>query len=205
MSGGKNFYSKVQRWVDELKLAFYGAVLATKKKRFMIPFVIIFIVFGTILNMLTSGSSAFTLFFNADLGGKCMILRDAFLGLFGVNRNLIDWLFIFFMSLLQATILSLVIFVYKYRKDSANLQNAGIITGLIVLSSGCPTCGTTVLGPILVSIAGSSGMAMVGTVSWILTLVSLIVALFAFKKVGFEAYAIIMEERFKNKKGKKDE
>jgi hypothetical protein len=57
---------------------------------------------------------------------------------------------------------------------------------------------------VLVSIAGSSGMAMVGTVSWILTLASIVIALFAFKKVGFETYAIIMEERYKKKKGTKD-
>ena len=205
MSGGKKFYSKIQRWFDELKLAFYGAILATKKKRFLIPFFVIFFVFGMLLNQLTGGTAAFSLLAHANFGGKIMILRDAFLGIFGVNRNFIDWFFIFFMSLLQATILSLVIFVYKYRKDSTNLQNAGIITGLIVLSSGCPTCGTTILAPVLVSIAGSSGMAMVGTVSWILTLASIVIALFAFKKVGFETYAIIMEERYKKKKGTKDE
>ena len=99
--------------------------------------------------------------------------------------------------------IGLVSFVLKYRKDTADLQNAGIITGLIVLGSGCPTCGTTVLTPIIISILGSSGMAMAGAMSWGLTIASIILALIVFKKVGFETYAIIKSEEFTKKKGRK--
>ena len=203
MSGGKSFYSKLQKWVDEFRLSLYGAVLAFKKKRFLVSFIISFIIFGTLLNLLASGSAGFALFSHADFPGKLEILKNAFLGTFGFNREFIDWLFMFFITILQSTLIGLVIFVFKYRKDSANLENAGIITGLIVLGSGCPTCGTSVLAPIIISIAGSSGMAIVGTVSWILTILSVIIALFALKKVGFETYAILMEERYNSKKEKK--
>ena len=203
MSGGRKFYSKLQRWADEFKLALYGVVLATKKKRFIISFLIAFIFFGTLLNLLAAGSATFNILTRVSLPDKIGLLFNAFLGTFGVNRNFQDFIFIFLMTVLQATLIGLVVFVYKYRKDSANLQNAGIITGLIVLGSGCPTCGTTILAPIIVSIAGSSGMAIAGTVSWILTLASFIVALFALKKVGFETYAIIKSEEYSKKKGKK--
>ncbi len=203
MSGGKKFYSKVQRWADEFKLAIYGAILATKKKRFLITFLISFIVFGTLLNMLAGGSASFNLFIHVDFVGKLEILRDAFLGTFGVNRIFVDWIFIFIVTILQSVLISLVVFVFKYRKDSANIQNAGIVTGLIILGSGCPTCGTTILAPIIISIMGSSGMAVAGTISWILTAASIIIALLALKKVGFETYAILMEKKYKEKKGKK--
>ena len=203
MSGGKKFYSKVQRWADEFKLAIYGASLATKKKRFLITFLISFIVFGTLLNMLAGGSASFNLFIHVDFVGKLEILRDAFLGTFGVNRIFVDWIFIFIVTILQSVLISLVVFVFKYRKDSANIQNVGIVTGLIILGSGCPTCGTTILAPIIISIMGSSGMAVAGTISWILTAASIIIALLALKKVGFETYAILMEEKYKEKKGKK--
>ncbi|MBQ6486587.1 hypothetical protein IJI76_02585 [Candidatus Saccharibacteria bacterium] len=203
MSGGKKFYSKVQRWADEFKLAIYGAILATKKKRFLITFLISFIVFGTLLNMLAGGSASFNLFIHVDFVGKLEILRDAFLGTFGVNRIFVDWIFIFIVTILQSVLISLVVFVFKYRKDSANIQNVGIVTGLIILGSGCPTCGTTILAPIIISIMGSSGMAVAGTISWILTAASIIIALLALKKVGFETYAILMEEKYKEKKGKK--
>lgn len=203
MKGCTNFYSKLQRWGDEFKLAIYGAVLCFKRKRFLIAFFIAFIVFGTLLNLLASGSAAFNLLTRVDFFHKIELLWNAFLGTFGINREFQDFIFIFLLTILQSVLIGLVAFVYKYRKDSANLQNAGIITGLIILGSGCPTCGTTVLAPIIISIAGSSGMAIAGTVSWVLTLASFTIALFALKKVGFEAYAIIKSEEYTKKKGKK--
>lgn len=203
MRGGNKFYSKLQRWADEFKLAIYGAILCFRKKRFLIAFLIAFVIFGTLLNLLASGSATMNILSVVDFPHKLEILWNAFLGTFGVNRNFQDFIFIFLLTLLQSVLIGLVVFVYKYRKDSTNLQNAGIITGLIVLGSGCPTCGTTVLAPIIISIAGSSGMAIAGTVSWVLTLASIIIALFALKKVGFEAYAIIKSEEFSKKKGTK--
>ena len=203
MSGVNTFYSKLQRWLDEFKLAFYGVFLATRKKRFIIAFFVAFLIFGTLLNLLASGSAAFNILMKVGLFDKITLLLNAFLGTFGVGRELSDFLFIFSITVLQSALIGLVVFVYKYRKDSSNLQNAGIITGLIVLGSGCPTCGTTLLAPIIISIAGSSGMVIAGTVSWVLTVLSIIIALLALKKVGFEAYAIIKSEEFK-KKGKKE-
>lgn len=203
MRGGNKFYSKVQRWADEFKLAIYGAILCFRRKRFLIAFFIAFVIFGTLLNLLASGSATFNILSVVDFPHKLEILWNAFLGTFGVNRIFQDFIFIFLLTILQSILIGLVVFVYKYRKDSTNLQNAGIITGLIVLGSGCPTCGTTILAPIIISIAGSSGMAIAGTVSWVLTLLSFIIALFALKKVGFEAYAIIKAEEFTKKKGKK--
>lgn len=203
MRGGNKFYSKVQRWADEFKLAIYGAILCFRRKRFLIAFFIAFVIFGTLLNLLASGSATFNILSVVDFPHKLEILWNAFLGTFGVNRVFQDFIFIFLLTILQSILIGLVVFVYKYRKDSTNLQNAGIITGLIVLGSGCPTCGTTILAPIIISIAGSSGMAIAGTVSWVLTLLSFIIALFALKKVGFEAYAIIKAEEFTKKKGKK--
>lgn len=203
MRGGKKFFTKTKKWADELKLAVYGAFLATRKKRFILSFGIAFLFFGTLLNLLASGGATFDILRSADFRTKLEILAKAFLGTFGANRNLDDFLFIFTVTILQATMIGLVSFVLKYRKDTADLQNAGIITGLIVLGSGCPTCGTTVLTPIIISILGSSGMAMAGAMSWGLTIASIILALIVFKKVGFEAYAIIKSEEFTKKKGRK--
>ena len=203
MRGGNKFYSKLQRWADEFKLAIYGAILCFRKKRFLVTFFIAFIIFGTLLNVLASGSATLNILSVVSFPRKIEILWKAFLGTFGVNRVFQDFIFIFLLTILQSVLIGLVVFVYKYRKDSTNIQNAGIITGLLILSSGCPTCGTTILAPIIISIAGSSGMAIAGTVSWVLTLASFIIALFALKKVGFEAYAIIKSEEFTKKKGKK--
>ena len=201
MCGDNRLFSKFLKWCDELKLAFLGLLFAFKNKRFVISFLLSFFFFGTLLNLLVSGSATLNLLLRVDFLKKIEILWRAFLGIFGFSRNFYDFLYIFVLTFIQATLISLVVFVYKYRKNSANIQNAGIVTGLIILGSGCPTCGTTLLAPIIISLAGSSGMAMAGTTSMLLTILSLILAFFTFKKVGFEAYIIFKAEKFNRKKG----
>jgi hypothetical protein len=201
MCGDNRLFSKFLKWCDELKLAFLGLLFAFKNKRFVISFLLSFFFFGTLLNLLVSGSATLNLLLRVDFLKKIEILWRAFLGIFGFSRNFYDFLYIFVLTFIQATLISLVVLVYKYRKNSANIQNAGIVTGLIILGSGCPTCGTTLLAPIIISLAGSSGMAMAGTTSMLLTILSLILAFFTFKKVGFEAYIIFKAEKFNRKKG----
>ena len=201
MCGDNRLFSKFLKWCDELKLAFLGLLFAFKNKRFVISFLLSFFFFGTLLNLLVSGSATLNLLLKVDFLKKIEILWRAFLGIFGFSRNFYDFLYILVLTFIQATLISLIVFVYKYRKNSANIQNAGIVTGLIILGSGCPTCGTTLLAPIIISLAGSSGMAMAGTTSMFLTILSLILAFFTFKKVGFEAYIIFKAEKFNRKKG----
>jgi hypothetical protein len=201
MCGDNRLFSKFLKWCDELKLAFLGLLFAFKNKRFVISFLLSFFFFGTLLNLLVSGSATLNLLLKVDFLKKIEILWRAFLGIFGFSRNFYDFLYIFVLTFIQATLISLVVLVYKYRKNSANIQNAGIVTGLIILGSGCPTCGTTLLAPIIISLAGSSGMAIAGTTSMLLTILSLILAFFTFKKVGFEAYIIFKAEKFNRKKG----
>jgi hypothetical protein len=201
MCGDNRLFSKFLKWCDELKLAFLGLLFAFKNKRFVISFLLSFFFFGTLLNLLVSGSATLNLLLKVDFLKKIEILWRAFLGIFGFSRNFYDFLYIFVLTFSQATLISLVVLVYKYRKNSANIQNAGIVTGLIILGSGCPTCGTTLLAPIIISLAGSSGMAMAGTTSMLLTILSLILAFFTFRKVGFEAYIIFKAEKFNRKKG----
>ena len=80
--------------------------------------------------------------------------------------------------------------------NADNLQSAGIAAGLAVLGTGCPTCGTTLLMPVIGTLFSTSGYALAGLVSGLLTAASLIIALFALKRIGHEAYALIVSERF---------
>lgn len=191
--------------MDEWQLAFKGLFLVTRRWKFDLIVLIAFLFFGTLLNLLASGSAGLALLGAADFGGKLQILGQAFLNIFGVGRNFLDFLLILAVSLLQGILIGLVAFVWKKRKDNAdNLQRAGIVVGLAILGSGCPTCGTTLLGPLVGAVLGSSGVALAGTISGVFTAVAIILALFAMKKLGFEAYAIIMDENYRRKHARKD-
>lgn len=203
---------KLLKWLDEWKLAFSGAILAFPYRNFLIPFFIVFILFGTLMNLLTGGSAALGLLFSVSFPLRLKIIFDAFLGLFGVGKNFLDWALLFLIALLQAILVGLVVFVWKKRKadlkaaklSSSGAQSAGIIAGLAVLGAGCPTCGTTLIAPIIGAIFSGGSYAIAGFVSGLITVLAIIISLFALKKIGLETYVIIKNEKFLAKKGTKN-
>lgn len=216
-SGGKSWRNKLRRWLDEWKIAVSGIVLATRDRRFVITFCLTFVIFGTLMTLLSGGTAAFSLFGAADLPGKLKIIFDGFLGVFGVNRNFWDWLLTFVITLLQSILIGLVVLVWRKRRrnkknqvvatatNSDNVQSAGIAAGLAVLGSGCPTCGTTLIAPMIATIFSTSSYTLASVISGILTGIAVIVTLFALKRIGNDAYAIIVSERYQKRHQVKEE
>ena len=126
------------------------------------------------------------------------------MSVFGIGRTLPDFLFMTIINFVQSILFGLLFFILHFRKQnlSDNLQSTGIIASFFLLSSGCPTCGTALLAPIFISILGSSGFALVGTVSLVLNLISLVLALFVFQKLGYEAYIISEAQKYQQKNHK---
>ena len=198
--------TKIAKWYDEVKMASMGIVLSTREWRFWAVFVPVLIFFGTLLTLLSAGMGAINLFFASDFAGKMQILGDGFLGFFGKDRYFLDFLQNFAIALLQAMLISLIVLVYKKRKKKNTgeaIQNAGIAAGLALLGSGCPTCGTTLITPILASIFSTSGYAVAGAISGVITFAAILLLLWSLKRVGLEAYAIIIDERWRKKREKK--
>lgn len=83
--------------------------------------------------------------------------------------------------------------------NSDNVQNAGLAAGLAVLGTGCPTCGTTLITPLIGTLFSTSSYALASAISGILTAAAIIVALFALKRIGNDAYALIISTRYQKK------
>jgi len=192
------------KWFDELALAAKGLLLYTRRKTFWLPFIITFLVFGLLINLLSNGFSSFKLIFSGNLSLAWSVLSSAFLAIFGIGKAFPDFLLNFFLSLLQAILISLVIFVFKHNKASANAESSAIVAGLAILGSGCPTCGTTLLAPVLGAVLSgtTSAVSAAGYISLVLNILAIILAIFVFKKLGFETYAIIKSEEYQKKKEK---
>ena len=204
--------ARISKFFDECKLAAVGIVLAVRDTSFILTFLLTFLIFGTLISLLSAGSSAIDLFFVSDFGGKMEILGNGVLTLFGKGRSFGDFLLNFLLTFFQATLIGLIVFVFRKRKqnnlgkrrkpgsgDTSSIENAGIATGLALLGSGCPTCGTTLITPILTSIFSSSSMAVAGTISGIMTFVAYVLILWSLKKMGLEAYVIIKDEEWRKK------
>lgn len=202
---------RLERWLDECKMALSGIVLATRERRFLIAALITFIVFGTLINLLSGSTSALNLFWATDFPGKLSIIGNAFLAIFGIGRNFWDWLLLFFITILQSLLIGLVALVWQKRRRSKkdqvvataqnadNLQSAGLAAGLAILGSGCPTCGTTLLMPLLGTLFSSSSYMLAGVISGLLTIAAVLLALWSLKRIGKDAYVMILSERFQRR------
>lgn len=163
------------------------------------------------MNFLSSSTAALDLFWVTDFGGKMKILWDSFLAIFGVGRNFWDWLLTFAIVVLQSILIGLVVFVWQKKRRSRkermmakvknvdNVQSAGLVAGLAVLGSGCPTCGTTLLMPILGTVFSSSSYMLAGVVSGVLTAGAIVLALFTLKRIGKDAYVLVRSEAYEKR------
>lgn len=196
--------------MDGFALAGKGILLATKERRFWYGFVPAFLFFGLLMNLLSGGLAKFNLIASLGFPQGFKIIADSFLGIFGVNQPFLDWLPIFAISILQGILIGLIVLLWSKKrengtKNSENLEKAGIITGLIALGAGCPTCGTTLIAPLIGAIFSSGGLAITGAISTIVTWLAIIIAILSLKRLGEETYVIIVNEKYLAKKQKKEE
>ncbi|MBQ2672535.1 hypothetical protein IJG01_00975 [Candidatus Saccharibacteria bacterium] len=193
-----------RKWCDEFILAGKGIVLATKEKRFWYGFIPSFLFFGILMNLLSGGFSKFELMSAVGFPANLKIILDSFLAIFGYNQPFLDWLPIFSISILQGILIGLIVLLWKKKKEqnSANLERAGIITGLIALGAGCPTCGTTLLTPLIGAIFSTGSLAIAGTISTIITILAIIIAILSLKRLGEETYVTIINEKYLARKKK---
>lgn len=213
------------KFFDDFAIAGRGLLLATKKKSFWLPFILTFFVFGTLINLLSSGLVSFKLIggclSSGDVGGALKIISGAFLAIFGFGRAFSDFIFNFILTLLQSILIALAVLVAKHNRrekhtkkseesgasktssvkseTSSGLESSALVASLAVLGSGCPTCGTTLLAPVLGTIlSGTTGaVSLAGTISLIFNVIAIIIAILVFRKLGVQTYAIIKSEHFK--------
>lgn len=195
-----------RKWLDGFALSGKGILLATREKRFWYGFIPAFLFFSFLMNMLSGGFAKFDLMAALGFPKSLQVVWDSFLGILGIGQPFLDWLPIFAISMLQGILIGLIVLLWNKKKqqNSANLEKAGIITGLIALGAGCPTCGTTLLTPLLGAIFSTGGLAITGTISTIVTWLAIIIAILSLKRLGEEAYVIIVNEKYLAKKAKKE-
>lgn len=202
-----NVQAKLARWADEWVLAFKGLGLAFRSWKFDLTVVLVFVLFGTLMGMLAYSASWNYLFNLPDLGAKLQYLGSRFLSISGIEN-----ITMLVISVLQAFLIGMIALVFKKKRsagksanaksgkgastqNNASIQKAGIITGLAILAGGCPTCGTSLLMPLIGAVFSGSSAAVGSAISWLLTALAIIIALFSFKKLGEETYVIIVSER----------
>ena len=195
-----------RKWLDGFSLAGKGILLATREKKFWYGFVPSFLLFGLLMNLLADGFTKFSAMSILGFPSSLRVVGECFLAIFGINQIFLDWLPIFAISVLQGILIGLIVLLWDKKRtgNAANLEKAGIVTGLIALGAGCPTCGTTLLTPLIGAIFSTGGLAITGTISTIITWLAIIIAVLSLKRLGEETYVIIVNEKYLAKKAQKE-
>lgn len=186
-----------RRWLDGWRLTGAALWVAVRNWRFDLAAGLTFGCFGVLMHILSTGTATLDLLFRVSWGEKFGILGRELGALFGVGQNFLDWFLIFVLALIQGVLVALIALIWQKRRQQKRsmkadeVQSAGIVAGLAVLSAGCPSCGTSLLAPVLGMLFSGSSIALASVLSGLLFGAALVIALLTLQKVGKEAYVIM--------------
>lgn len=200
----KDFFSQLG---DRAKLAFVGCGYCLRRPKYLTVFIVSWVAFAYIFTFFRDGMSNWNLLFSGITPEQKMgLLGKCFLNIF-VNFASFYGLCIIFLSFLQAVAIVLMIFTYRNRNKEASLNGAS--TGLVAsalgfVALGCPTCGISLLTPILTALAGASAGVLAKTIGDIFLVVAFILLLMTIIRLGYLVFIIVSASNYKEKHERKN-
>lgn len=189
--------------LDRTKFAMVSVGYLLKQPKYLVSFLVSLFVFLYILSFFKDGTGNWLLLCSnlpfADklgvLGRTAMKIFENFTDMYGV--------LIIFMSILQALTIMLLIFTWKNREkdqaiDGASTGSIGAIFGFVAL--GCPTCGLSLLTPLLTAIAGAGAVAAAEGISRTLIILAFALLIYTVIKLGYVSFITIGTNKIKEKK-----
>lgn len=200
----KDFFAQLG---DRAKLAFVGCGYCLRQPKYLTIFIISWVLFAYIFTFFRDGNYNWAII-SSGLGAekKIEVLGKCFLAIFS-NFTSFSGLGIIFLSFFQAVAIALMVFTYKNRNKTATLNGAStsvVATALGFLALGCPTCGISMLTPILTTIAGTGAGALSGTLGGIFIVVAFILIIFTLIRLGYLVFIIVSAENYKEKHERKN-
>ena len=200
---GKKAYNLFTTATDRAKFALVSIGYLLKKPKYLTVFFFSLFVFLYLLSVFKDGVGNWLLLCSGlPFGSKMEMLGGVVLKIFGNFSDLYGVLIIF-MSILQALTVMLLVFTWRNREknsaiDGASTGGIGTIFGFVAL--GCPTCGISILTPILTAVAGTGAMAAAEGVSRVLIILAFGLLIYTVVKLGYVSFITISANKYKEKK-----
>ena len=192
-------------WIDETKMAFLGVGLVLRRPSYAVMTVVIWLLFAYFLTFFQNGFGTWNLIWSGiDFGDKLIVLGDVWRRVLENFTSLYGVLLII-LSLVQGLTIALLVYVWKGREKKsavAGLEATGVGAAFGFLALGCPSCGISLLSPVLTAIIGTGAAAMVDVMGWIFLLLAYLLLLHALRKMGYTAYIMEAAKRYDKKKHK---
>ena len=210
---GKRKVNKFQRklknlfetFVDRCKFAVVGYKYLLSRPRYVIALIISFLVFLYILSQLQNGGSNWNLLWSGlDFGQKMQVFGNSLASMLS-NFTSFTGILIVILALMQSLCVAGIVFAIRHRQkdDAINGASAGSIASILAfVTLGCPTCGMTLLTPLLTMIAGTSAVALAERLGVILSIVAFVLLFFTLVHLGYLIFVNVSAERAKEKHAK---
>jgi len=210
---GKRKVNKFQRklknlfetFVDRCKFAVVGYKYLLSRPRYVIALIISFLVFLYILSQLQNGGSNWNLLWSGlDFSQKMQVFGNSLASMLG-NFTSFTGILIVILALMQSLCVAGIVFAIRHRQkdDAINGASAGSIASILAfVTLGCPTCGMTLLTPLLTMIAGTSAVALAERLGVILSIVAFVLLFFTLVHLGYLIFVNVSAERAKEKHAK---
>lgn len=184
------FSFRVKKYLSETKDAFSSLLYAAKHVRFWVAFVIAFLIFGYLISFLQNFSQNTSLLTSQlEFTDKIEVLVEVPLVL-GSFFTYFFGVLLFFVLILQSICIALLVFSKKLVNisDAKSVRSSGFSSIIIALGLGCPSCGTSLLAPLVSIIFGSSSLLALGWISNIVTTLALLICLWTIRRLGYIIY-----------------
>jgi len=199
--------NKLELVGDRIKLAIIGFGFCLSHKKYLVAFILGSFGFLYFLTFFQSGNSNLHLLFSSlDAEHKIELLGKVFLDCFR-NFLSLNGLSIILLAILQGLAITLMVYTWRYKEQDAVFSTASTSTiagALGFVALGCPSCGISLLTPILSTIAGASAGILAERVNIFLTLVAYGLLFFSICKLGYLVFVITSAAKYKEKHASKN-
>ena len=193
--------------LDHVKLGGIGISYLLSFKKYLLLFLLSWFFFLYFLTFFKDGNGNLALLFSGisieqkvNLLGRVFLLCFAnFLSLYGLSLVL--------LSLLQGLAISLMIYTWRHKYKDQTLSSAStstVASALGFVALGCPSCGISLLTPILSALAGASAGVLAERVGAIFTVIAFALLFYSVFHLGYLVFVIVSAKKYKEKHAPKN-
>ncbi len=194
---------KWELWVDRGKMAIVGTGRVLKQPKYASIALVACLFFAYFLTMFKNGTASWNLLWSGlPLGDKMALLFEIWGRVF-LNFTSLDGVLLMFLTILQGIVIALLVFVWRGRDKQASatgLEAGSVGAVLGFLAVGCPSCGISLLTPLLTALVGTGVLVMADVLGWVFLVLAFVLLALALHKMGYSAFIILMARRKKHAK-----
>ena len=206
-----SFWQKIGKWFsglgDKAKFALVGFRYLLSSPAYVACFFLVALLFLYILAQLQEGGVSWGLLWSGLPFERKLGVFGTSLALIGNCFTSLHGLVLILLSLMQGLAVSGIVYAVKNRQKDEALNHASassIASVLAFITLGCPTCGITILTPILTMFAGAGAVALAERLGVALTVVAFILLAYSLIQLGYLIFVNVSANRAKEKHAESD-